>query len=84
MIFLLFGIHTKVKQLGGAAVRACPRCHNTTPWERVRCQEELTIFFVPILRWSRRELEVCPVCGSATEVPRRQSAPSPRTSHATA
>ena len=84
MIFLFFGIHTKVKQLGAAAVRACPRCHNVTAWEHLRSYEELTLFFLPILRWSRQELEVCPVCGSAVEVERRERARGLRAGHAPA
>ena len=65
MLFLLFGGGHRIKPLGDGAVRDCPRCHNTTTWMRARSFYELTFFFLPILRWRRRELEACPICGEA-------------------
>lgn len=68
MLFLLFGGGTRLKQMGTGEQHTCPRCHNTTTWQRVRRCNELTFFFVPIARWSRRDLEACPICGESREI----------------
>ncbi|MGY1826553.1 zinc-ribbon domain-containing protein [Blastococcus sp. SYSU DS0541] len=67
-MFLLFGFGTKRKHLGAGATRTCPNCHNTTQWSRIRQYRQFSLFFVPVARWKRRELEVCGVCGTAVEV----------------
>ena len=67
-MFFLFGFGTKQQDLGPAEVRTCPRCGNTTQWARVGQVKQLTVFFVPIARWGRHQLEVCGVCGTAVEV----------------
>lgn len=70
MLFFLFGGGTRLKEIATAETRRCPRCHNRAAWMRLRRYHEVTFFFVPIARWGRRELEACPVCGEAQEVPR--------------
>lgn len=67
-MFFLFGFGTKRRELGPGAVRTCPNCGNTTPWARVRESRQITVFFLPVARWGRRDLEICPVCGVAVEV----------------
>ena len=67
-MFFLFGFGTKQQDLGPGEVRTCPNCGNTRQWARVRQSRQLTVFFIPVLRWGRTHLEVCPVCGVATEV----------------
>lgn len=69
MFFLLFGGGTRFKDLGTGETRTCPRCHNTTAWQRLRRFHELTFFFIPIARWGRCEVEACAVCGDAHELP---------------
>jgi endogenous inhibitor of DNA gyrase (YacG/DUF329 family) len=70
MFFLLiFGLATHVKRLGDGRERTCPRCHNTTTWARLRESTQLTLFFIPVLRWDRRELDACPICGERVELP---------------
>ena len=77
MLFLFFGIGTKIKVRGAAGERTCPRCHNTTPWQRLERYSYLSLFFVRLLRWHREELDVCPVCGHA-EAHRRTLAHRPQ------
>lgn len=67
-MFFFFGFGTKQQQLGPGATRTCPNCSNTTTWARVRQYNQLSVFFVPVLRWKRRTLEVCGICGNAVEV----------------
>lgn len=64
MFFLLFGLSTKRVPDGVGEVRTCPRCHNTTQWAHVREFKQFTLFFVPVARWSRKQLEVCGICGA--------------------
>ena len=68
MVFLLFGYGTKQQHLGPGQTRTCPRCHNTTQWQRMREFKQFTVFFVPIARWQRREYELCGICGTADDV----------------
>ena len=63
MLFLFFGFGTKVKLLGHAAERTCPRCHNTARWQRLERYSYLSLFFVRLLRWHREQLDACPICG---------------------
>jgi hypothetical protein len=67
-VFLLFGFGTTRKDLGPGEVRACRRCGNTSRWARVRQFRQFTVFFVPVARWRRRQLEVCGICGAAVEL----------------
>ena len=67
-MFFFFGFGDKRQDLGPGLVRTCPNCGNTTQWSRVRQLKQLTVFFVPIARWGRRELEVCGICGASVEV----------------
>ncbi|MEU5844552.1 zinc-ribbon domain-containing protein [Rhodococcus sp. NPDC047139] len=67
-MFLLFGFGTKRQNLGPGQNRTCPRCHNTTQWERIKEFKQFTVFFVPVARWSRRRLEQCGICGAAIEI----------------
>lgn len=60
-----FGYGTKQKLLGAGATRTCPRCHNTTQWNRVREFKQFSVFFIPVARWKRRQFEVCGICGAA-------------------
>jgi predicted RNA-binding Zn-ribbon protein involved in translation (DUF1610 family) len=67
-MFFIFGFGTKQRDEGPGQTRTCPRCGNTTVWGRVREHKQFSLFFIPIARWQRRDLEVCPVCGEAVAV----------------
>ncbi|WP_068047333.1 zinc-ribbon domain-containing protein [Nocardia speluncae] len=67
MVFFIFGFGTKRQNLGSGQTRTCPRCHNTTQWQRVREFKQFTLFFIPVARWKRHQLEVCGICGAAIE-----------------
>lgn len=65
VVLLFFSYGNKEKYLGVGEVRTCPRCHNTTQWTRMQEYKQITLFFVPVARWSRRQFEVCGICGTA-------------------
>ena len=67
-MFFLFGFGTEQQDLGPSDVRPCPNCGNTSQWHRVRQFRQVTVFFVPVARWGRQQLEVCGICGTAVEV----------------
>ncbi len=67
-MFFLFGFGTKQQHLGPGQLRTCPRCSHTTVWTRIRQFRQFSVFFVPVLRWRREQLEVCGVCGTAVAV----------------
>jgi len=68
VVIFFFGLGTKQQHLGPGDTRTCPRCHNTTQWTRMREFKQFTVFFVPVARWKRRQLETCGICGAAIEV----------------
>jgi hypothetical protein len=67
-VFFIFGYGIKRKNLGPGQTRTCPHCHNTTQWTRIRQFKQFTLFFVPIARWKRRQLEQCGICGTIAEM----------------
>ncbi|ANY26065.1 MULTISPECIES: zinc-ribbon domain-containing protein [Gordonia] len=67
-MFFLFGYGRRQKHLGAGQTRACPRCHNTTQWARMREYSQFSVFFIPIARWNRRNFEACGICGAAVAV----------------
>ena len=68
MVFFLFGFGTKEQDLGPGETRNCPHCNNTSQWARIRQFSQISLFFIPVARWKRRQLEVCGICGAAVEV----------------
>ncbi len=68
-MFFVVGIDTKVRPLGDGQIRECPRCRNTTQWQRRRSFRQFTLFFVlPVMRWGRRRYESCGICGAIIDV----------------
>lgn len=67
-MFVIFGFGKRQRPQGPGALRDCPRCHNTTRWNRMREFSQFTLFFIPIARWNRREFETCGICTAAIEV----------------
>src|SRR3712207_3372698 len=68
VVFLVFGFGSKQQHLGPGETRTCPHCGNPTQGERIRELKHFSLFFAPVARWNRRQLEVCGICGTAIEV----------------
>lgn len=67
-MFVIFGFGKRQRTQGPGALRDCPRCHNTTRWNRMREFSQFTLFFIPIARWNRREFETCGICTALIEM----------------
>jgi len=67
-MFFFFGWGERVKDLGEGASRTCPRCGNHSVWRRVRRSKQVTVFFIPVARWGRRDQETCTICQETVEL----------------
>lgn len=67
MFFFIVGYGPRVKDLGAAGYRDCPRCANQAMWRRTESTNWVTLFFIPVLPTSSRTEVSCPVCGHAEE-----------------
>lgn len=66
-MFFIGGVGVKTTHEGPGGQRTCPRCHNTTVWQRYTSFRQLTMFFViPLWRWGRTRFEQCGICGTTT------------------
>ncbi|MCK1804111.1 hypothetical protein MTQ12_13805 [Brevibacterium sp. R8603A2] len=46
-MFVIFGFGKRQRPQGPGALRDCPRCHNTTRWNRMREFSQFTLFLHP-------------------------------------
>lgn len=72
-MIILFGFRTLQKILGFTCVYACPRCNNAKEWQIIRARQWFTLFFIPIIPFSTKYYQKCPVCGLATGMTKQQS-----------
>ncbi|GAA0721199.1 hypothetical protein GCM10008905_11380 [Clostridium malenominatum] len=61
-----------VKNYGEKGTYRCNNCNNTSNWRLVRVSTWFTLFFIPIIPYSRKFALTCPVCGSYIEVPKEE------------
>lgn len=75
MIIWGFGRRT-VKRHGAAVSQRCPNCGNSGWFQLMTVRRWFTLFFIPIVPYSRRDLLICPVCSRGVELDktRRQQA----------
>lgn len=67
-MFVWFGFGS-YDTLRGSAVLACPRCGQTAEQVLHETGRKLSIFFLPIGRFSKQTYLECTRCGHAYEVP---------------
>ena len=65
MFFFIFGYGPRVKDLGAAGYRNCPRCANQAMWRRTESTNWVTLFFIPVLPTGSTTVVSCPICGHA-------------------
>lgn len=71
MIIWGFGKVTK-KVLGRLMVRSCSHCNTISSWELCLMRTWFTLFFIPIIPYSRKYCIVCNNCGSYIELTKEE------------
>lgn len=70
-MFIIFGWgNTKTKDKGEAYPTRCSNCQNDVYYHYVKFSKRFTLFFIPVLPYSRKKLLTCPVCGASIELDR--------------
>jgi len=71
---IVFGWGKGAKQLGEGFVHACGNCRNVRRFAVVETSRKVSLYFVPVAKWSREYFYVCPVCSSGFKIPNRELA----------
>ena len=62
-MFLIFGFgRRRVKDLGPVVACTCSRCHNEVSLSLVHVTAWFTLFFIPLVPYSRKQFLTCPIC----------------------
>lgn len=62
-MFIIFGWGRKtLKRHGPVFERQCERCNNTDNWVLYTRRTWFTLFFIPVIPYSKEHLVICPVC----------------------
>lgn len=67
-MFFIFGFGPHIEAKGHGEYRTCPRCNNHTRWLLVEQCNRFSLFFIPVISFSRKRLEQCSICGESREV----------------
>ena len=73
-IFIV-GVTDQRRPVARGERHACPVCDAETPHHRVEVRRRLTLFFIPVWHWNRREVLVCDVCGHTHAAPEDEAVP---------
>jgi hypothetical protein len=57
-----------IKQHGSALHQRCPNCGNSGWFQWMTVRRWFTLFFIPLIPYSRRDLLICPVCSRGLEL----------------
>ncbi|NQU23405.1 MAG: zinc ribbon domain-containing protein [Candidatus Nealsonbacteria bacterium] len=71
---IVFGWGGGHKVLGEGFFVHCPNCGNATQWTVVETSKRISLYFVPVAKWSKRYWMTCSVCSGGVELPSRQFA----------
>jgi hypothetical protein len=71
---LIVGWGGDVKELGPGPLIYCQHCNNTRRWRVVQARKKVTLFFVPVAKWSAKYFMACPVCLHGVEFETREEA----------
>ncbi len=67
-MLILFGTKKTETQLTRGNEYGCPRCHNISRWPLIRYTSWFCLFFIPVIPYSRKYFERCPVCHAGRPV----------------
>jgi hypothetical protein len=71
---IVFGWGSRAKQLGTGFITTCENCHNTNPFTVVETAKKITVYWIPVAKWSKQYFYVCPVCSHGFLVPTKELA----------
>jgi len=72
-MFILFGWGKRIyKKYGTTEKRKCQRCNNEEEWSIMSYSEWFTLFFIPVIPYSKKYFITCPICNVALELTREQ------------
>jgi hypothetical protein len=62
-MFFIFGFgRRKVRDDGPVVACTCPHCHNEVSLSLLHVSTWFTLFFIPVIPYSRKQFLVCPIC----------------------
>ena len=71
---IIFGWGRRHKVLGEGFFVHCPNCGNATQRMIVETSKRISLYFVPVAKWSKRYWMACSVCSGGIELPSKQFA----------
>lgn len=61
MIIFGFG-RRRNRDYGQGRSYTCPNCRNNVRYQLIMSREWFSLFFIPVIPYSRQYLEMCPIC----------------------
>jgi hypothetical protein len=72
-MFIIWGFGKKTKKyIGGVMHRSCNYCNQTSIWQLCIVRTWFSLFYIPIIPYSRLYCVICPNCGSYIELTAEQ------------
>jgi hypothetical protein len=71
---IVFGWGSGVKQLGTGFVTTCQNCNNTSRFIVVESSKKITVYWMPVAKWSKQYYYICTICSYGFIVPTRELA----------
>ena len=72
---LIAGVSDARRPVAHGERHVCPVCAAETPHHRVQVRRRLSLFFIPVWHWNRRQVLVCDVCGHTQAAPEEGAPP---------
>ena len=71
---IVFGWGTGAKELGNGSLSTCENCNNTNPFVVVESSKKITVYWIPVAKWSKQYFYICPVCSRGFQIPSKKLA----------
>ncbi len=71
-MFIIWGSRQTRKVFGSYEQARCGRCNNVVSWQLIKVTNWFTIFFIPIIPYSSRYFEQCPICSGAVSLTKEE------------
>lgn len=65
----VFGWGSGSKQLGDGFIHTCSQCRNRRQASVVETSKKITLYWLPIAKWSKQYYYICPVCSHGFKIP---------------